>query len=133
MVSLIFRTLLIFSLFAINLEGEIYIFSYKIVTKDSKVAVDSLYVSELMTNYKKFRGVSSIEVEGSVRDSDRLIIERSKDQILEWLLTQNAIIEDHTRTSNLQGRSQTTLLLPPQYIALERVNGSLFMTLLDEI
>jgi hypothetical protein len=108
-----------------SLWGEVYILSYKIVVKNSKISSESLYISSPMRK-SRYLIVDSIEVDGKREDSDRKIIDDNREEILEFLFKSGVSVNDFTRNYS----SQTTLLLPPIYIAIDRVTSGAFITLL---
>lgn len=116
----IFRLYTLLVLFTLSLYGEIYVLSYKVVLKNNLIASDSLYIAPLMVPSKKFKSIGFIELEGERVDSDRYIIQKNRDYILETLFKRGIIINDYTTNRNFSSTSQTTVILPPIYIALER-------------
>jgi hypothetical protein len=120
----------IFKLFSVLLFGEIYILSYKIVTEKNRIFTDSLYLSKPM-RAKKYYPVSTISVDGDRWESDKKIINKNRDEILNFLFAKNGIsIRDFTKSGNHGISSRTTLLLPPIHISLERGIDEVFITLL---
>jgi hypothetical protein len=110
--------------------GEIYILSYKLVTKGNRVSAESLYISSPMVE-KRYTPIRSLKVEASRFDNDRYVIQKNRDEILEFLFKSGISIRDFSRNIGMAGNSQTTLLLPPLYIALDRVSIGNFITLLE--
>ncbi|EJF06737.1 hypothetical protein ThvES_00011760 [Thiovulum sp. ES] len=120
----------IFKLLSVLLFGEIYILSYKIVTEKNRIFTDSLYLSKPM-RAKKYSAVSTISVDGNRWESDRKIINKNRDEILNFLFAENGIsIRDFTKSGNRGVSSRTTLLLPPIHISIERGIDEVFITLL---
>jgi len=130
---LIFRFFIIFIFFQISIFGEIYILSYKIVTKNSVVATESLYISQLMVPSKQFKVIQRMELDSEDRDNNRYIIKKNRENILDVLFKRGIIINDFTTALNLQGSSQTTIILPPIHISINRLNNDSYLTILKEI
>ena len=129
---LIFRFLTIFFLFKISLFGEIYVLSYKIVIKNNIVFTESLYVSDLMIPSKKFKYSQRIMLESKDKDNNFSILKQNRENILKVLFANGVILEDYTTALNLQGETQTTMILPPIYISIDRLNKQTYLTILKE-
>jgi hypothetical protein len=112
--------------------GQIFVLSYKIVIKQNIVSADSLYISDLMVPSKKFIGVKTFLINSEKRDNNRYIIKKNREYILEVLFKQGIILKDFTTSSNLQARNQTTIILPPVYIAIDRIGLETYFTILKE-
>jgi len=131
---LIFRFLFLTTISYISLFGEIYILSYKIVVQNSVVTTDSLYLSKLMIPSKRFKILYQTSLESEERDSDRYIIEKNRDFILETLFKKGVIVKDYTTAINFQSRTKMVMILPPAYISIDRYyNNSSYLTILKEI
>lgn len=129
---LTFKILFIISLFQISLFSEIYILSYKIVIKNSIFSADSLFISKLMIPSKKFQEISIIELESNKSDNNRFILTKNREIILNFLFKKGVILQDYSESFNFQGSSQTTMILPPLYISLNRFNYGTYLTILQE-
>ena len=130
MVSLIFR---IFFIFTLSLYGEIYILSYKVVVKNGIITSDSLYISPLMVSSKKFKYDGFIQLEGEIRDNNKYLIRKNKELILERLFKNGIIINGFSKNHDFASTSQTTILLPPLYVALQRDSLYVNLIILKEI
>ena len=128
-----FFRILFLSLLPLSLLGNVYILSYKIVVQNGTILNDSLYVSPLMVSSKKFQYEGFIQLEGAIRDSDRYIIEKNRELILERLFKDGIIIRDFSENRGLSNNSQTTIILPPIYVALERDSLDIYLIILKEI
>ena len=86
-----------------------------------------------MVSSKKFQYEGFIQLEGAIRDSDRYIIEKNRELILERLFKDGIIIRDFSENRELSNNSQTTIILPPIYVALERDSLDIYLIILKEI
>ena len=129
----IFRIFLFIAILNLSLFGKIYILSYKIVVKSGIVTADSLYISNLMIPSQRFEVVEEYLLESNKRDNDRFIIRQNREYILETLFKKGIILNDFTTTINFQSRNQTVMILPPIYIAIDRIGLDTYFTILNII
>ena len=106
--------------------------SYKIVIKNNIVFTESLYVSDLMIPSKKFKYSQRIMLESKDKDNNFSILKQNRENILQALFSNGVILEDYTTALNLQGETQTTMILPPIYISIDRLNQKTYLTILKK-
>jgi len=129
----IFKFFILILILKFSLFGEIYILSYKIVVKNGIVSADSLYIANLMIPSKKFKTVETYILEAKKRDSNRFIIRKNREYILETLFKKGIILNDFTTSINFQNRNQTVMILPPLYISIDRIGLDTYFSHLQSL
>ncbi len=111
--------------FNLNLYSDIYILSYKSVLKKGQIVSENFQIAKSMKNIDEDQqeAIGVIELDGKRTESDRQILLKNKDKIVEILSSLFGVsLSDHSLACNLNltGSSQTTYIISPTRVLLER-------------
>ena len=102
----------------IPLFGDIFLVSYRAQVKDATLLHESLYASKAMTATHKIAQVSqTIFLTKSCKQED--FFRCYEEEILDFLYTQQALIQTHDTTQSLCTRSFLELNIPPLYLKVD--------------
>ena len=119
--SLNLRTLvLVFMLLSTSLlsASQTFILSYRAQVKNAVVISESFQFSQAMTPVKA-EPAQKLTIRSDEETNLRLIIEKNKDEILEFLMKYGAHTRSHEKVSDLKSNSLIELTLPPTYITVD--------------
>jgi len=119
--SLNLRTLvLVFILLSTSLlsASHTFILSYRAQVKNAVVISESFQFAQAMTPVKA-SPAQKLTIRSDKETNLHLIIEKNKDEILEFLMKYGAHTRSHEKVSDLKSNSLIELTLPPTYITVD--------------
>jgi len=98
--------------------SQTFILSYRAQVKNAVVISESFQFSQAMSPVEA-EPAQKLTIHSDKETNLRLIIEKNKDKILEFLMKYGAHTRSHEKVSDLKSNSLIELTLPPTYITVD--------------